>query len=204
MGCSGNGGAPGPDDGPATPGLSPAPGTAGGTDGTPTLSADGSVDCSAVATARDDLLAATDAELARLDIDRSDQEAFGITLLVATRQAPRYWAAVRDAVTPDADERLRAEVADVASHWEALADDLTDVEVADGSAAAVQRALDEVDGVRDALPAERVEALQAAQERTQAAVDRACGAPLTSGRGVVPGDRAGGEGAAAADLPVRA
>ncbi len=152
------------------------------------LSADGSVDCSAVAAARDELLAATDAELARLDVDRSDREAFGITLFVATRHAPRYWAAVRDAVTADADERLRSEVADVASHWGSLADDLAAVEVADGSAAAVRRALDELDDVRDALPAERVETVQAAQERAQTDVDRACGDPLTSGLGVVPGD----------------
>lgn len=170
----------------------------------PRLSADGGIDCAAVARARNDLLAATNAELSRLEVDRSDRAAFGVTLLVAAQQAPAYWSTVRDALTPDADERLRTEVGDVAAHWASLSDDLAAVEATGGSTAAVRRALDELDAVTSAVPSDQVAAVQVAQTRSQTAVDRACGEALTAGRGITPGDPGAYPGPGTVSVPPRA
>jgi hypothetical protein len=188
-GCSGDPGDPGDPAGSGDPTGSagppsaatavpePAPTAVPSTGSAGTTGADPSAvaDCEAVASARRVLVDATDAELSRLGVDRSAQEAFGITLVVASREAAGYWASLRDALSTAAAPDLRDDAAGVAARWADLDPSLDEVEIADGGQAAVRAALTRAQIL--SVPALDEDVVEA-QQRVQEAVDGACGAAV--------------------------
>jgi hypothetical protein len=162
-------------DGSPAPAPEPSRPTASGpTSATPEPSESGSaaaVDCAAVDDAGQALQDAVNSELKRLGIDRSDQRAFQVTLLVTSQQSKEYWTAVRDAVPAD-EADLHADADTVVAYWAALDADLDAIEVADGGEAAVQDAMDRFAEVSNAHPDTDV---TPAQDRVLGAVRAACG-----------------------------
>jgi hypothetical protein len=132
------------------------------------------VDCAAVDAARGDLTEAANAELERLGIDRSDQRAFQIQLLVTSQQAAEYWTAVRDAV-PESATELRQDADAVVAYWSAIDAELDAITVPDAGEQSVQAAVDQLSKISGAHPDETV---VPAQERLTAALDSACGAAI--------------------------
>lgn len=141
----------------------------------PSGTAGSGVDCDAVDAARAGLTDATNAELERLQIDRSDPRAFSVQVIVASQQAFEYWSAVEQAVA-SAGPELRADAATVVGYWEPLDAELDAIELPDGSEAAVAAATQRYVELSEQYPDEEV---VPAQERLTADVDAACGQAAT-------------------------
>lgn len=151
--------------------------TGGPTSAAPTTTSSASpsgpaVDCPAVDAARGDLTEAANTELERLGIDRSDQRAFQIQLLVTSQHAAEYWTAVRKAVPASASE-LRQDADTVVTYWSEMDAELDAIRVPDAGEPSVQAAVSQLSKVSGAHPDETV---VPAQERLTAALDSACGA----------------------------
>jgi hypothetical protein len=121
--------------------------------------------------AQADLTDAANAELERLGIDRSDQRAFQVQLLVTSQHAAEYWTAVRDAV-PASASALRQDADTVVTYWSGIDAELDAITVPDSGEASVQAAVEQLSTVSGAHPDQTV---VPAQERLTAAVDAACG-----------------------------
>lgn len=141
----------------------------------PPGTAGGGVDCDAVDAARNGLTDATNAELERLQIDRSDPRAFSVQVIVASQQAFEYWSAVEQAVA-GAEPQLRADAATVVAYWEPLDAELDAIELPDGGEAAVAEATQQYVELSEQYPDD---AVVPAQERLTAGVDAACGQAVT-------------------------
>ena len=177
-GCTDAGGGPEPTTAspvtgtPAATTSSPTPRETGAT-GDPTSA--GGWDCEAVEEAREDLAAATNDELSRLDIDRSDPRAFGVQVLVAAQRGLEYWSMIRDAIPAD-EAALRADAEEVVQYWSSVDADLDTLAVRSGDDAALAAA------TRDYLEvmAEHPEtAVLPVQERLTAGVESACATPTS-------------------------
>lgn len=170
-GCTDDGDAP--DAGPTTtpPPATTSPPTTGAT---ATATGDG-LDCDAVEQARQDLTDATNAELDRLGVDRSDPRAFSVQVLVTSQQAAEYWTTLRDAVPPSRTDLL-ADADTVVSYWEPLNEELDSITIADGDEASVQEATDRYLEISAAHP---VDDVLPAQERLTAGIEEACAEPTT-------------------------
>lgn len=141
-------------------GTDPATATATGT---------AAVDCAAVDSARQELTDVTNAELARLGVDRSDPRAFPVQVLVTSQQSAEYWTAVRDAIT-DAELRATADV--VVAYWQPLDAELDAIEIADGSEASLQEATRRYTEVRGSAPDDEI---VQTQDRLTEGIGAACG-----------------------------
>lgn len=151
---------------------SPTPEETGAT-GEPTSA--GGWDCEAVEEAREELAQATNDELSRLDIDRSDPRAFGVQVLVAARRGLEYWSTVRDVIPAD-EAALRADADEVVRYWSSVDADLDTIDLRSGDdaalAAATQRYLE--------VMAEHPETVVLpVQERLTAGVESACATPTS-------------------------
>lgn len=172
-GCTGDPGTA-PSPGPTGPtGTAPTSETAPGPTTTTAPPAD--VDCEALTAARERLTAATNAELERLGIDRSDPRAFSVQVIVTSQQAAEYWAAVRDAVGPGEAE-LRADADTVVAYWEPLDDDLDAISLPDAGEASIAEATQRYVEISEQHPDDQV---VPAQERLTAGLDAACGEVVT-------------------------
>lgn len=162
--------------GPTTPaGPPPTPsGTASATGpaptGTTTPAPVRDVDCAAVEEARERLEAATQAELDRLEVSRGDPRAFSIQVIVTSQEAAEYWSALQDALGPGEPE-LRADAETVVAYWEPLDADLEEIEIPDGSEAAITEATERYVEISEQHPDEDV---VEAQERLSAGLEDAC------------------------------
>lgn len=169
-GCTGDSGtAPSPGPTGATPTSETAPSP------TTTTAPPADVDCEALTAARDRLTDATNTELERLGIDRSDPRAFSVQVIVTSQQAAEYWAAVRDAVGPGEAE-LRADADAVVAYWEPLDDDLDAISLPDAGEASIAEATQRYVEISEQHPDDQV---VPAQERLTAGLDAACGEVVT-------------------------
>ena len=171
-GCTG-------DDDPAG-NASPTPRT--NVTSSPSATEEAKFDCAAVAAAQQALGDATTAELERLAIDRGDQRAFTVTLVVASQQAAQYWEAVRQAAQPSLEESLRRDLDLVAGYWQAIDVELDAIPITDSSDAAIQKAAADLTAVSSSHPQAE---LAPAQQRVQDVLADTCGtepapAPTTS------------------------
>ncbi|GAA4988873.1 hypothetical protein [Kineococcus glutinatus] len=125
------------------------------------------VDCAAVSRAREDLDDAISDELDRLGVGRSDVRAQAVSALVTTQRGPDYYAAVVAATA--AGTRADAEL--VLGYYRRLAAEVGALDVGSGAAAELAAAMQRVDS---ATAAAEDPAVLLAQERVQAAIERAC------------------------------
>jgi hypothetical protein len=143
------------------------------------------IDCAAIDMARLELTDASNAELERLGVDRSDPQAFPVQVLVTGQNAAEYWHTVRDALpavvpgtggVPQIGDGRTAELSAAADtivgYWQPLDDQLDAIEIADGGEASVQEATRRYAEIRDSHPDE---ALVPAQQVLDDGIDRACG-----------------------------
>ncbi|MFC5997775.1 hypothetical protein ACFP6A_03420 [Quadrisphaera sp. GCM10027208] len=128
------------------------------------------VDCAAVEEARARLEAATQAELDRLEVPRGDPRAFSIQVIVTSQEAAEYWSALQDALGPGEPE-LRADAETVVAYWEPLDADLEEIEIPDGTEAAITEATERYVEISEQHPDEDV---VEAQERLSAGLEDAC------------------------------
>lgn len=150
--------------------------TTGPTSGSATATRDGTAwDCAGVEQARQDLADATNAELERMEVDRSDPRAFSVQVIVAARRGLEYWTTVREAI-PDDEAELLADADIVVEYWTSVDADLDTIDVGSGDEAALAAATTRYLEVMAAHP--EVEVLPV-QERLTAGVDAACEAPTS-------------------------
>ena len=135
----------------------------------------GGWDCEAVEEAREDLAQATNDELSRLEIDRSDPRAFGVQVLVAAQRGLEYWSMIRDAIPAD-EAALRADADEVVQYWSSVDADLDTIDVRSGDDAALAAATQHYLEVMAEHPETVVLPVQ---ERLTAGVESACATPTS-------------------------